>query len=99
MGFFIKLGSLPVQVACQELRERARAAEGGHGGAQYARLDGACMELAEMGRAGRLPGAFYGRLCNVAFLSDNQAAAAVNAVIKEAINLVRTIGQCRTHVM
>lgn len=90
---------LPVQVTCQELKDGARSAEGGHGDARYARFDDACVELAEMGRAGKLPGAFYGRLCNIALLSDMQAAVAINAVVKEAVSLVRTIAHCRTYVM
>ena len=90
---------LPNQVTCQELKDGARSAKGGHGDARYARFDDACVELAEMGREGKLPGAFYGRLCNIALLSDMQAAVAVNAAIKEAINLVRIIAQCRIYVM
>ena len=43
-----------------------------------------------MSKAGKLPGAFYGRLCNIAHVSGLGAAAALNAVAKEAINLVRT---------
>jgi hypothetical protein len=86
-------------VTRQELKDSSRSAEGGHGDARYARFDNACLELAEMGRAGKLPGAFYGRLCNIALLSDMQAAVAVNSVVQEAVNLVRTIAQCRIYVM
>ena len=41
-----------------------------------------------MSKAGKLPGAFYGRICNIAHVSGLNAAPAVNAVAKEAINLV-----------
>jgi hypothetical protein len=44
-------------------------------------------ELAQQGQRGQLPGAFYGRLCNVA-RAQQGAERAVNAVLMEACSLV-----------
>ncbi len=79
-----------MQVRCQELRDSIADAESVKGTGRYARFDEACLRLSEMSKAGKLPGAFSGRICNIAHVSGLNAAAAVNAVAKEAINLVRT---------
>ena len=41
-----------------------------------------------MGQTGRLPGAFFGRVCNIAQVVGMDSAAAANAVAKETIDLV-----------
>jgi len=92
LGAAMKLGGsfmLPsMQVKCQGLRDTAADAGTRHANSCFARFDDACLKLAEMSRAGKLPGEFFGRLCNTAHVSGADAAAAVNAVAKEAINLV-----------
>ncbi|CAL5221331.1 g3506 [Coccomyxa viridis] len=94
---------LQAQVRCQGLRGSLADAESGKGTGRYARFDEACLRLSEMSKAGKLPGAFYGRICNIAHVSGLNAAPAVNAVAKEAINLATTfvVGnrQCAEHVL
>ena len=82
--------SLPccVQVNTQALKQAASHAEDGEAGSRFARFDQACVELFQMGRTGKLPGAFFGRVCNIAQVVGMDSAAAANAVAKEAINLV-----------
>ena len=82
--------SLPccMQVNTQALKQAASNAEDGGAGSRFARFDQACLELFQMGRAGKLPGAFFGRVCNIAQVVGMDSAAATNAVAKEAVNLV-----------
>ena len=77
-----------VQVNTQALNQAASNAEDGEAGSRFARFDQACLELFQMGRAGKLPGTFFGRVCNIAQVVGTHSAAAVNAVAKEAVNLV-----------
>ena len=79
---------LTMQVQCQCLTDSIGAADNRRDSGRFARFDGACLRLSEMSSAGKLPGAFFGRICNIAHVSGSDAAAAVNAVAKEAINLV-----------
>ncbi len=79
---------LVMQVGCQCLRDSIGDADSGKDSGRFARFDGACLRLSEMSKAGKLPGTFFGRICNVAHVSGLDAAAAVSAVAKEAINLV-----------
>ena len=77
-----------MQVNTEALKQAASNAEDGEAGSRYARFDQACLELFQMGRVGKLPGAFFGRVCNIARVVDMDSAAAANAVAKEAVNLV-----------
>lgn len=65
----------------------ASRAEGrGAGGVRWSSHDAVVAELAQSSAAGKLPGTFFGRLCNVAWLSkeaDAAAGLAVNAVLQE----------------
>lgn len=49
--------------------------------------DTAVQQLQAASVAGRLPGRFFGRLCNLAAISDPAAQAAVNAALRERCNL------------
>ena len=77
-----------MQVNTQALKQAASTAEDGEAGSRFARFDQACLELYQMGRTGKLPGAFFGRVCNSAQVIGMDSAAAANAVAKEAVNLV-----------
>ena len=77
-----------MQVNTQALKQAASNAEGSEAGSRFARFDQACLELSQMGRAGKLPGAFFGRVSNIAQVIGMDFAAAANAVAKEAVNLV-----------
>lgn len=48
----------------------------------------AVAALAQQAQRGELPGALYGRLCNVARVAQPEALAAVNAVLLETCNPV-----------
>ena len=79
---------LTMQVTSQGLKDGVADAESGKSSGRFARFDEACLRLSEMSKAGKLPGAFFGRICNVAHGSGAGAAIAVNAVAREAVNLV-----------
>jgi chromosome segregation ATPase len=49
--------------------------------------DTAVQHLTAASSGGQLPGQFYGRLCNLAAVSDASAQPAVNAVLRERCNL------------
>ena len=85
-----------MQVNTQPLKEAASNAENGQSGSRFARYDQACLELYQMGRTGKLPGAFFGHVCNIAQVTGMDSATAANAVAKEAVNLVN---YCWAHMV
>lgn len=71
------------------MRER-ELTEAPLGGASM--CDRAVAELHDQQQQGKLPGTFFGRLCELACLSNSAAAAAVNAVLTERCDLVSITG-------
>ena len=58
---------------------------------RHARVDGAVRNLMQMQKNGQLPGRLYGRMSDLAYISQAEAATAVNAVLVDACNLVTAV--------
>lgn len=53
--------------------------------------DEAVAALAQLSQQGQLPGKFFGRLCNVAEVTEGAALPAVNAALQEVVNLAANV--------
>lgn len=78
------------QVQIQSIKSQIEDAEGVLGRPSNTALDRAIQGLTAMSNNGQLSGVFYGRLQDVAHVTDKRAMLAVNAVLKEQCNPVRT---------
>jgi chromosome segregation ATPase len=83
------LACLQARLAEAEDGSHAAAAAGGQGPSSGSRLNKYDEAVAAMHQ--QLPGRFYGRLCNTAYVSDASAEAAVAAALAETLNLGSTL--------
>ena len=77
------------KVALEDARDQAQAE---YDSGKASAVDGAATQLRAMQRQGALPRMLYGRIADLGQVNDARAAAAVNAVLTEACDLV---GSCR----